>query len=291
MHIRPETVSDYAAISDINIQAFEQMAVASIVALMRQRPSFRPEFSLVAEENGKLLGHIIFTPGEMFYEGAMRRMVTLSPLSVHPSVHKQGVGGALVREGHRLVQEQGFELGIVLGHPPYYPRFGYETHAFGSSSLVAVVTDFPENSLESREPIASDIPALMALWEQEEGGIDFAIRPDAHLVDWLCPNPTMQAISYLQNGELVGYSRGKSGDMRVFMAKNVEVARMMAKHLAGENAEITLPLHPASGSAKAFDAIPQSQAWDAGMICYFNPNVPKSSVVGRPIWPSAFDLV
>jgi putative acetyltransferase len=288
MQIRSETISDYAAIADINIQAFKESRVAAIVALMRQRPSFRPEFSLVAEENGKLLGHILFTEGQMFYAGAMRRIVTLSPLAVLPSVHNQGIGGALVREGHRLAQAEGFDAAVVLGHPTYYPRFGYENRAFGSSVLVA--KDLPENTLEYREPIASDIPALMALWEQEEGVIDFAIRPDAHLADWLSPNPSMQAIAYLQNGELVGYSRGKTGDIRAFMAKNVDAARMMAKHLAGENAEITLPLHPASGSAKAFQEQPTAQAWDAGMFCIFNPSLAKSSVVGRPIWPSAFDL-
>jgi putative acetyltransferase len=288
MQIRHETIADYAAIADINIQAFKESRVAAIVALMRQRPSFRPEFSLVAEENGKLLGHILFTEGQMFYGGAMRRIVTLSPLSVLPSAQKQGIGGALIREGHRLAQEQGFDAAVVLGHPTYYPRFGYENHAFGSSAVVA--KDLLENTLESREPIASDIPALMALWEEEEGRIEFAIRPDAHLADWLSPNPSMQALTYLQNEELVGYSRGKTGNILAFMAKNGEAARMMAKHLAGENAEISLPLHPASGSAKAFQEQPSAQAWDAGMFCIFNPALAKSSVVGRPIWPSAFDL-
>jgi putative acetyltransferase len=286
MQIRPETIADYAAIADIHIQAFKRSTVAAIVALMRQRPSFHPEFSLVAEEKGKAVGHILFTPSEMVYMGEMRRVVTLSPLGVLPEYQNKGIGAALVREGHRLVQEAGFPASVVLGHPNYYPRFGYENHAFGVSSLI--VRDLPANQLECREPLASDIPALMALWEQEEGQVDFAQRPEAHIADWLSPNPEMQALVYLEHGEIVGYSRGKMGDIRAFMAKNHAAARMMARHLAGENAEVKLPLHPASGSVQAFEGIPESRTWDAGMFCRFN--LPKGSVVGRPIWPSPFDL-
>lgn len=287
MRIRPESPQDFAAVADINIQAFGRNEEAVIVALLRQRPSYTPEFSLVAEANGKLLGHALFTPAQVVYGGALRRMLILAPIAVHPSAQNQGVGGALIREGHRLAQEQGFEAAMLLGHPTYYPRFGYETQAFGASSVT--VSDFAENQLESRAPIASDIPALMALWEHEEGKVEFAIRPDAHLTDWLSPNPAMQCLVYLHAGEIVGYSRSKEQDVRAFYAKTHEAARMMAKHLAGDAPLLLLPQHPNSFSAAAFSASPQAQAWDAGMICRF-ANLPKSSVVGRPIWPSAFDL-
>lgn len=290
MLIRPETPADYSAIADIHIQAFQQSYVAAIVALLRQRPSFRADFSLLAEIDGKPVGHIVFTPDPIVYLGKIQPAVTLSPLGVLPEYQKQGIGAALVREGHRLVQEQGFELALVLGHPTYYPHFGYETHAFGASSVTLKREDLPESHLESREAVASDIPALMALWQAEEGQVEFAMRPNAHLADWLSPHPAMQSLVYLKDGELLGYSRGKAGDIRAFYAKSHEAARMMARHLAGENPEIVLPLHPNSASAQAFSTAPQSQAWDAGMLCRFNPSIPKSSVVGRPIWPAAFDL-
>lgn len=286
MQIRPENPQDFAAVADINIQAFGRNEEAVIVALLRQRPSYTPKFSLVAEEKGQLLGHALFTPCQVVYAGALRRMIILAPIAVHPNAQKQGVGAALIREGHRIAQTEGFEAAMLLGHPTYYPRFGYETGVFGASSVS--VSDFEENQLESRAPLASDMPALMALWEHEEGQVEFAIRPDAHLTDWLSPNPAMQCLVYLHAGEIVGYSRSNGQDVRAFYARTHEAARMMAKHLAGDSLLLLLPLHPHSFSAAAFSASPQAQAWDAGMICRFG--LPKSSVVGRPIWPSAFDL-
>jgi putative acetyltransferase len=291
MLIRPETPADFATIADINLQAFHNRSEeAVIVALLRQRPSYTPEFSLVAEENGRVLGHALFTPCEVVYAGTLRRMIILAPLAVHPDAQKQGIGGLLIREGHRRAQEQGFDAAMLLGHPSYYPRFGYQTHVFGISSAALYQKDLPENQLESRSPLPEDIPALMSLWDTEESQVNFAMRPDAHFVDWLSPNPAMKVQVYLQNSEIVGYSRSKDSDVRVFLAKNHEAARMMARHLAGESEIIILPLHPASGSARAFNEAPLVQAWDAGMVCFFNSDLPKDSVVGRPIWPSVFDL-
>jgi putative acetyltransferase len=291
MLIRPETPADFATVADINLQAFHNRSEeAVIVALLRQRPSYTPEFSLVAEEKGRVLGHALFSPCQVVYAGALRRMIILAPLAVHPDAQKQGIGGTLIREGHRLAQEKGFDAAMLLGHPTYYPRFGYQTHVFGMSALALTRSDLPENQLETRPVLPTDIPELMALWDTEEGAVNFAMRPDAHFVDWLSPNPNMKIEVYLRDSEIVGYSRSKETDVRVFLAKNPEAARMMARHLAGESETIVLPLHPASASAKAFTEAPTVQAWDAGMACFFNTDLPKDSVAGRPIWFSAFEL-
>jgi putative acetyltransferase len=290
MLIRPETPADFAAVADINIQAFGRNEEAVIVALLRQRPSYTPQFSLVAEEDGKLLGHALFTPAQVVYAGKLRPMIVLAPIAVHPSAQKQGIGGALLQEGHRIAQEHGFEAAMLLGHPSYYPRFGYQTQQHGSSSLAIQTASLPANELETRAPLASDIPALMALWEYEEGRVEFALRPDAHLTDWLSPNTAIKTEVYLQNGEIVGYSRSKGLEIRAFYAKTVLAAQMMATYLAGESASITLPLHPISASAPAFSGSPKVQAWEAGMCCPLQPDLPASSIAGRVIWPTAFDL-
>src|SRR5690606_32048138 len=115
------------------------------------------------------------------------------------------IGAALIQEGHRIAQTLDYEAAFLVGHPTYYPKFGYQTHVYGGSSLAVKTEDLPSNTLESRVPTVDDLPALMAVWELEEQEIDFALRPDMALVDWLSPNPSMKALVYLRAGEIVAY--------------------------------------------------------------------------------------
>jgi putative acetyltransferase len=82
-----------------------------------------PELSLVAEEDGRIVGHVMLSYAGL--EGTDTRLLQLSPLSVAPDRHRSGIGSALVRESLRLADERGEPLVLVLGHPPYYPRFGF----------------------------------------------------------------------------------------------------------------------------------------------------------------------
>lgn len=322
MYIRAETPADYAAIAELHILAFgNQTDEAVIVALLRQRHSYDPELSLVAEIEGQVVGHAIFTPCTIMLnakatdvvhdrtqkllslsESAIERdkylikkevqVVLLAPIGVHPDFQKQGIGGELIEAGHDMARKKGYPLSFLIGHSSYYPRFGYQTWAFGGSSLEVDTSTLSDCDLDVRSPLADDIPALQALWMHEEGNINYALQNDTHLIDWLSPNPTMKALVYLQGDELVGYSRGNAKDVRLFLAKNHAVAKMMAKHIAGDNETIKLPLHPNSASIGAFGQA-DYRAWEAAMVCPLVDNAPlpkADSLVGRPIWSSAFDL-
>lgn len=85
--------------------------------------------SLVAEESaggGGVIGHILFS---RMWIGSEVPAVALAPLAVHPDRQQQGAGGALIREGLRQLREAGESIVIVLGHPGYYPRFGFSVTA------------------------------------------------------------------------------------------------------------------------------------------------------------------
>ncbi|MGH6760535.1 MAG: GNAT family N-acetyltransferase [Phyllobacterium sp.] len=81
---------------------------------------------LVAEQDSRLVGHILFSRLHVATDRTSYPAVALAPLSVTPEYQKQGIGGMLIREGHALLEQQGETLSVVLGDPAYYGRFGYE---------------------------------------------------------------------------------------------------------------------------------------------------------------------
>ena len=84
--------------------------------------SFIQELSLVAEQDGRIVGRILFTKLKV----GQTTQLALAPLAVHPDFQRQGIGGALIEEGHRIAAQLGYDYSILLGHPTYYPRFGYQ---------------------------------------------------------------------------------------------------------------------------------------------------------------------
>ncbi|OUP84133.1 GNAT family N-acetyltransferase [Lachnoclostridium sp. An169] len=126
MIIRKETEKDYEEVYRLIKEAFATAEHADgneqdLVAALRKGESFIPELSLVAEKDGCLAGHILFTRALVGTD----EVLVLAPLSVKPEYQRQGIGSALIAEGHRIAGEMGFEYALVLGSELYYPRFGY----------------------------------------------------------------------------------------------------------------------------------------------------------------------
>src|SRR5262245_46248871 len=133
MRIRPETIQDYAAIAALHVRAFGERATeALIVTLQRHSPAFDPELSLVAELDGRVIGHALFSPHTVRLLDQDVRAVNLAPIAVDPSMQRQGVGGRLIAAGHALARDKGYAFSFLLGHTSYYPRHGYLTRAYGA---------------------------------------------------------------------------------------------------------------------------------------------------------------
>jgi putative acetyltransferase len=121
MIIRSEQQGDEAGIRDVNLKAFATDAEANLVDALRQAGI--ELISLVAEENAKLVGHILFSPVDIDgYQGAM----ALAPMAVLPDRQNKGIGTQLVEAGLKACKAAGYNAVIVLGHPGYYPRFGFQ---------------------------------------------------------------------------------------------------------------------------------------------------------------------
>lgn len=126
MIIRKESPRDYDAIYLVAKEAFRSAEHADgnekdLVALLREGESYIPELALVAEIQGEIVGHIMFTKAKV----GESPVLALAPLSVLPGHQRKGIGTALVTQGHKIARELGYGYSVVLGSEKYYPRMGY----------------------------------------------------------------------------------------------------------------------------------------------------------------------
>jgi putative acetyltransferase len=122
MLIRAEDQKDWAAVRAVNVSAFETPVEANLVDALRGQA--QPLVSLVAEDNEAIVGHILFSPVSLPGHPALRIM-GLAPMAVVPEHQRKGIGSALVHAGLECCKQLGFGAAVVLGHPEYYPRFGF----------------------------------------------------------------------------------------------------------------------------------------------------------------------
>lgn len=124
--IRPECKSDEDAIGEVTRQAFASHPYSShtehfIVGALREANALT--ISLVAEQSGQVVGHIAFSP--VTISDGTSGWFGLGPVSVLPSVQKQGIGRTLIERGLSLLRERGAAGCVLLGEPAFYGRFGF----------------------------------------------------------------------------------------------------------------------------------------------------------------------
>jgi len=124
IRIRAERPGDIPAVRVVNGRAFEQFVEADLVD--RLRAECPEAISLVAESEDQIVGHILFTPALLPGEGETLQGMGLAPMAVLPEHQREGIGSRLVEAGLHILREQSCPFVIVLGHPKYYPRFGFE---------------------------------------------------------------------------------------------------------------------------------------------------------------------
>ena len=123
--IRAETPEDRAAVRHVNEAAFGRAAEADLVD--RLKADGHVLTSLVADQDGEIVGHILFT--RLPVAGFSGEAAALAPMAVRPDRQRSGIGGALIRAGVDTCREFGIDAIVVLGHEHYYPRFGFSVEA------------------------------------------------------------------------------------------------------------------------------------------------------------------
>ena len=160
-HIRAEKPQDVEQISEIHRIAFGSDAEPEPVLAIRRSEGFYPELSLVAESDGRLVGHILFS-GISIQSGAHTYpALSLAPMAVVPEYQNRGIGTALVRRGQEECRRLRHRIVIVIGHPEYYPRFGFEPAGSRGLSLEFEVPDEAFMVLELEEGVLNTISGVV----------------------------------------------------------------------------------------------------------------------------------
>jgi putative acetyltransferase len=146
LHLRKAFESDMQAISDVVIAAFGDVhgqEISELVTDLLVDPSAQPLLSLVASNETAVVGHILFTKAQIKHSQRVSTAI-LAPLAVHPEYQGQGIGRQLIVEGLKLLKATGVDLVFVLGHPGYYPKYGFS--AAGKKGFEAPYPIPPKNS-------------------------------------------------------------------------------------------------------------------------------------------------
>src|SRR5512135_196653 len=125
--IRSETEADVNAITKVTVAAFETLAISNhteqyIITALRAAKALT--LSLVAEVEGRVIGHIAFSP--VTISDGTRNWYGLGPVSVLPAYQRQGVGKALIKEGWSRLKDMNAQGCCLVGHPDYYKKFGFK---------------------------------------------------------------------------------------------------------------------------------------------------------------------
>lgn len=132
MVIRRETPEEFAQIYDLVKVAFQTAKVSDgkeqdFVNHLRSGSNYIPELALVAEEDGKPVGHIMLTKTYIVNGENKIESLLLAPLSVALEYRNRGVGASLIKESFKLAKEMGYTSVLLVGDPAYYHRFGFKT--------------------------------------------------------------------------------------------------------------------------------------------------------------------
>jgi putative acetyltransferase len=140
--IRSETPLDASAIRHVHEAAFGGGAEALLAELLRKSASFLPDLALVAEVDGEVVGHVLFSRAAIEGLPDEKGMLVLGPIGVLPPQQRRGIGCALIQEGLRRAARMGFRGVALIGHPTYYPRLGFQPGTrFGLRSTYDVPDD------------------------------------------------------------------------------------------------------------------------------------------------------
>jgi putative acetyltransferase len=137
--LRPEFAEDRVAVRRVNVLAFGTADEADLVEALHRDGLVLS--SIVAEAAGMVVGHILFSRMWVDSDAGAIDVVCLAPMAVLPSRQRSGIGSVLVRQGIFEMQTRGERVIVVVGHPDYYPRFGFER-----ASGHGITSPFPDEA-------------------------------------------------------------------------------------------------------------------------------------------------
>jgi len=159
--VRMEEESDLSEVERLLNKSFGQETEGILVNRLRRNPDFLPGLSLVAVYNNTIAGYILFFPiiiesGQYSYKS-----LVLAPMAVLPDYQRRGIGRQLIQENLIIAKDKGFNSVIVVGHPEYYPKFGFRP---ASLWKIRPPFDLPDNvfmALELEEGALKNVTGIV----------------------------------------------------------------------------------------------------------------------------------
>jgi putative acetyltransferase len=165
--IRMERENDISSVDILLRETFETEDESSLVAALRDKGKF---ISLVALKDDKVVGHVFFSPAPIKSPKRNYDAITLAPVAVKPEFQNRGIGTSLIQEGLAECERQGHTIVTVLGHPEYYPRFGFTIASrknifppFSAPDEAFMVLEIQEGALKEKWGIVQYPPEFEGL--------------------------------------------------------------------------------------------------------------------------------
>lgn len=189
LSLRPEEASDHRAVEVLTREAFWGTEGPGcnehlLVHRLREAPSFVPELAWVAEDDGVLLGHVVYSRAQVVGPDRAWDVLTFGPLSVLPERQASGVGSALVRHTLAEAARLGHRAVVVYGHPDYYPRFGFRrgadvgiTAPGGATFDALMALALVDGGLDGVRGEFHEDPAFHSLDESDVAAFDATFSP------------------------------------------------------------------------------------------------------------------
>lgn len=146
--VRAETPTDFRAIDVVNLSAFQGEEEAQLIAELRKSKDFIPDLSLVAELNGRIVGHVVLSKVQLRSKQRNTEVLALGPMSVVPSQSHRGIGSELINAAVARARPLCYSAIIVAGRPDYYLRFGFQPISTWSLTCNLAI---PEDALTAME--------------------------------------------------------------------------------------------------------------------------------------------
>lgn len=216
MIIRYEKIEDYHKIARLNYLAFSNwhpdkifVHESEMISLARQRSTYDPELSIVVEQDGKIIGHVLLVPSSFIVLGKEIKGVLLGPIAVLPELQKSGIGAKLIKQGHKVAKEKGFEFSLLCGHPSYYPKHGYLQNVFSiAGTKIEVFNDSDKDCTLSERPLRKDDMPSINMWQHNmRKGDQLCILLDDDIMEYHSNSIEYSSIVITKGDKAIGFVR------------------------------------------------------------------------------------
>ncbi len=179
------------------------------MSALRHSQYYDKDLSIVAELDGDIVGHILFSIFPFIVMKEKRMGAFLAPICVDTKLQKQGIGKMLIEEGHKRLQDKGVSIALLYGHEDYYPKFGYinKTFALSGVNISINAENINIEGITERSVKSTDLDWLIEQWKNIHKDDRLALYPGDTISQWFNHSLTYRSSMIYEDNNLLGYIR------------------------------------------------------------------------------------